>query len=135
MAFYALYGFATAAMGSQLVGPALISKWFVRFRGRAMAIGTMGISAGGVLIAPLAGITVSLLGWRSSWVTLGAVAILTIVPLAILFIRRSPEDVGMVPDGKSQNVIDTETINQKETPPWTLQRALTSRSFWILTTV
>ncbi|SVE48080.1 uncharacterized protein METZ01_LOCUS500934, partial [marine metagenome] len=99
--FYALYGvmygFATAAMGSQLVGPALISKWFVRSRGRAMAIGTMGISAGGVLIAPLAGITVSLLGWRSSWVTLGAVAILAIVPLAILFIRRSPEDVGMVP--------------------------------------
>ena len=137
--FYALYGvmygFATAAMGSQLVGPALISKWFVRFRGRAMAIGTMGISAGGVLIAPLAGITVSLLGWRSSWVTLGAVAILAIVPLAILFIRRSPEDVGMVPDGESQNSIDTETINQKETPSWTLQQALTSRSFWILATV
>ena len=41
----------------------------------------------------------------------------------------------MVPDGKSQNSIDTETINQKETPSWTLQQALTSKSFWILATV
>ncbi|GIS64870.1 MAG: hypothetical protein CM1200mP3_11180 [Chloroflexota bacterium] len=43
--------------GAQLIGPSLISKWFINMRGRAMAIGTMGISAGGVVIAPLAGVT------------------------------------------------------------------------------
>ena len=59
-----LYSLATSAMGSQLVGPTLIAKWFVRMRGRAMAIGTMGISAGGVIVAPVAGISISVLVWR-----------------------------------------------------------------------
>ena len=47
--FYFLYGIifglATTAIGGMVIEPALIAKWFIRYRGRAMAIGTMGISA------------------------------------------------------------------------------------------
>ena len=82
-----LYGLGTAAMGSQLVGPSLISKWFVQKRGRAMAIGTMGISAGGVIIAPIAGLTISAMDWRSGWLALSIVTIVAIVPPAI---RKNP---------------------------------------------
>ena len=73
--FYLMYGvifgLAMFSMGGQLVGPAVISKWFIRKRGRAMAIGTMGISTGGFIIAPMAGWFVGEFGWRTAWVLLG----------------------------------------------------------------
>ena len=103
MLYGVVYGFGTAAMGSQLVGPSLMAKWFVKMRGRAMAIGTMGISAGGVIVAPVAGLTISTLGWRASWIVLGMMAIIAIVPISSLFLRRSPEDIGLLPDGDTAN--------------------------------
>ena len=103
--FYLLYGvifgLAMFTMGGQLVGPAVISKWFIRKRGRAMAIGTMGISTGGFIIAPMAGWFVGEFGWRTAWVLLGIFLMLAITPTAVLFMRRQPEDLGLLPDGDS----------------------------------
>ena len=36
-----LFGLASTIMGGHVVEPALVAKWFIRHRGRAMAIGTM----------------------------------------------------------------------------------------------
>ena len=130
-----LYGLGTAAMGSQLVGPSLISKWFVQKRGRAMAIGTMGISAGGVIIAPIAGLTISGMGWRSGWLALSIVTILAIVPAAILFIRRSPEDVDLLPDGEKSTCPLSPITYEREIISWTLSQSLKSRAFWVFALV
>ena len=130
-----LYGLGTAAMGSQLVGPSLISKWFVQKRGRAMAIGTMGISAGGVIIAPIAGLTISGMGWRAGWLALSIVTILAIVPAAILFIRRSPEDVDLLPDGEKSTRPMSPITYEREITSWTLSQSLKSRAFWVFALV
>ena len=130
-----LYGLGTAAMGSQLVGPSLISKWFVQKRGRAMAIGTMGISAGGVIIAPIAGLTISGMGWRAGWLALSIVTILAIVPAAILFIRRSPEDVDLLPDGEKSTRPMSPLTYEREIASWTLLQSLKSRAFWVFALV
>ena len=131
MLYGVVYGFGTAAMGSQLVGPSLMAKWFVKMRGRAMAIGTMGISAGGVIVAPVAGLTISTLGWRASWIVLGMMAIIAIVPISSLFLRRSPEDIGLLPDGDTakSNVHPTD---ETEVKSWTLKQAIVNSQFWIL---
>lgn len=126
-----VYGFGTAAMGSQLVGPSLMAKWFVKMRGKAMAIGTMGISAGGVIVAPIAGLTISTLGWRASWIVLGMMTIFAIVPLSSLFLRRSPEDIGLLPDGGKS--VSNQKINyENETESWTLKQSLANSQFWLL---
>ena len=84
-----------------------------------MAIGTMGISAGGVIVAPVAGLTISTLGWRASWIVLGMMAIIAIVPISSLFLRRSPEDIGLLPDGDTykSNVHPTD---ETEVKSWTV---------------
>ena len=125
-----LYSLATSAMGSQLVGPTLIAKWFVRMRGRAMAIGTMGISAGGVIVAPVAGISISILGWRASWMVLGIMTIVSIVPISLLFLRRSPEDINLTPDGG--NASKASFKREIEIDSWTLAQAIRNFQFWIL---
>ena len=130
-----LYGLGTAAMGSQLVGTSLISKWFVQKRGRAMAIGTMGISAGGVIIAPIAGLTISAMDWRSGWLALSIVTIVAIVPPAILFIRRAPEDIDLLPDGGTLATEEHHISYEPEVISWPLIQSLKSRTFWIFSLI
>ena len=129
------FGLATMAMGGQLIGPAVISKWFIRMRGRAMAIGTMGISTGGVVIAPLAGWIVGEYGWRMAWVVLGVLVVLAITPISALFMRRSPEDLGLLPDGVGATASQqgaAETVWTDTEYPWTLRQALRTRGLWVL---
>jgi predicted MFS family arabinose efflux permease len=124
-----------------------IAKWFVRKRGRAMAIVTIGPFAGGVIFVPFTQLLIDTLGWRNAWITLAIIGAGTIILLAPLFIRRQPEDMGLSPDGDRYNGIPTEqnnlqhpqTIQSTNTQgievSWTLQEALHSYTFWRLTVV
>lgn len=100
-----------------------------------MAIGTMGISAGGVIIAPIAGVTISAMDWRSGWLALSIVTTLAIVPPAVLFIRRSPEDVDLLPGGEKSTPTRSRISHEFEAPSWTLVQSLKSRAFWVFTLV
>jgi len=142
--FYLLYGvifgLATTAIGGMVIEPALIAKWFVRYRGRAMAVGTMGISAGGVIIAPWAGWLVGNTGWRLAWVGLGLTIFLFLTLPAFMVIRRSPEDIGLYPD----NIPPKTTLEENRTGPdggrgdvereysWTVGEARRTGAFWLL---
>jgi MFS family permease len=131
-----VFGLAMLAFGGQLVGPATLAKWFVRLRGRAMAIGTMGGSAGGFIVAPLVGWLIAVYDWRVAWLGLGVALLVLVVPVSALFMRRSPEDLGMLPDGDSARI----QINRKgaqarpikEEYPWTAKMALRTPAFWLM---
>ena len=138
-----LFGLASTIMGGHVVEPALVAKWFIRHRGRAMAIGTMGISAGGVIIAPWAGWLVGTLGWRTAWIALGITILVFLTLPAMLFVRRSPEDSGLLPDGSQlANSSSTSQPGQlnpsaSDVPeyPWTLREAVRTKALWLLLTV
>ena len=134
--FYIIYGvvfgMAMNSMGGMLVGPAVISKWFIRLRGRAMAVGTMGISAGGFVIAPLAGWVIGQYGWRAGWVVLGLILLVIVAPMAALLMRRSPEDAGMQPDGDPAPVDSQHAAAAKSEYSFTLKQALRTRSLWLM---
>ena len=82
-------------------------------------------------MAPVAGLTISTLGWRASWMVLGAMAIIAIVPLSSLFLRRSPEDIGLLPDGNTSQS-NAQTTDESEVKSWTLKQAIVNSQFWIL---
>lgn len=80
-------------------GQTLITNWFTRHRGRAMAVMMTGVGAGGFLLPPLYELAIRTLGWRASFAC-GAIAIVGIViPVAAIFVRDSPSLLGLVPDG------------------------------------
>ena len=93
------YGMSATAIGPQIVTPTVIAKWFIRMRGRAIAIVSMGQNAGAVVFVPLTAFIIVGFGWRDAWFVLGIVAFILVVPLSALFVRRTPEDVQLVPDG------------------------------------
>ncbi len=70
----------------------LVGLWFRRTRGRMMGLATMGNNFGGLTMAPLAGLVVSVSGWRWGY---GVFAILLFVaaPLIFVAVRDRPEGV------------------------------------------
>ena len=79
----------------------IIPRWFILRRGRAVAISGLGLR-GGLTLNPLfVQFLVARWTWRTAAVGVGLMIwIISVLPSAI-FIRRSPEDVGLLPDGES----------------------------------
>ena len=90
--FYLLYTAATVLglneLGS-LVTSTTVAKWFVRKRGRALSLGSIGLNVGGALLAPVVAITIQALGWRQTWGVLGIIVACTVLPASILRRARS----------------------------------------------
>ncbi len=140
--FYLFYG-VLGALGmvgfGGLVTNAVISKWFIRRRGRAMGIAAMGISTSGLVFVPLVHTLISMFGWRTTLMILGFVIWgLAFFPV-LLIVRRRPEDMGLKPDGDSTDAIEgewsdqagqTDSADGEET--WTVKEALKTRTLWQL---
>lgn len=97
-----VYGFLMSISYGGSAGPimsALISKWFKRRRGAAVSIQAAGLAAGGLIIVPFAAYMIELVGWRATWIVLGALLLLLALPLGWLIIRNDPKDMGLLPDG------------------------------------
>ena len=89
--------FGSIALGD-LTGDATVARWFVRRRGRALAIATMGLSSAGIVIPLPVALLIERFGWRAAWLALAAI-VLVLGLAATAAMRRRPEDYGLAPDG------------------------------------
>ncbi|MBI4200070.1 MAG: MFS transporter [Chloroflexi bacterium] len=127
---------ASAGMG-RFIGTVTAARWFVRRRGRAIALVTMGFSTGVTLFSPLTQVLIGVLEWRLAWVVLGAMVWVLVIPTSLAFMRKSPESMGLHPDGDEaqqggQGPAQKATRRRQEETPWTLAMATRTRSFWLL---
>jgi MFS family permease len=111
----------------------LINTWFIRKRARAITLNSAAFGLGGILIAPLLSIVVHAWGWRWGAALAGVSFLLIGIPFA-LSIRRSPESMGMLPDGEVLAKSPAEA-GVKEQPSLretdvTVKEALRSFAFW-----
>ncbi|HET7341870.1 MAG TPA: MFS transporter, partial [Methylomirabilota bacterium] len=79
---YALAGSVGLAATGQVVGTAVVSRWFTRRRGTALSILGSASMAGITLLVPLAMWGVLHLGWRATQMAFGAGVVVLLVPLA-----------------------------------------------------
>ena len=94
--------FAIAAGGTRLSRGALLARWFIRKRATVVSIAAAGSSVGSLLLVPLAMYLLQATSWRVSWAALGLVMLFLAVPLAFLFIRNDPQEMGLRPYGDSE---------------------------------
>ena len=115
---------------------AAVNSWFRRKRGLAMAVVQTGQAIGGVVIFPLVALAVLNLGWRTAAVLSGFV-VLMLLPL-VLLIRRSPESMGLLPDGDRSSAQAPYEAARVVTPAldaareFTTREALRTPTFWLL---
>ena len=131
-------------MGNMVVN-VTISRWFIRMRGRALAFAGMGHGLAKVLMPLCAASLIAYAGWRGTWVVFGVLTLTLVVGPSLLFMRRSPEDMGLLPDGQSvaattavrrlrmariRNPIELATDDVE----WTRREALRHADFWLIVT-
>ena len=95
--FYARYAalalLSTGATAVTFAG--VISRWFDRRRGLALGIALAGIGIGGVIWSLLTQTLFDLVGWRTSFLYMAAVVAFVVLPVVLLVVRNSPEDMGL----------------------------------------
>ena len=93
-----LSGSGLALIGGAAIA-AIVARWFDRDRPRALSLALNGASVGGMLLPPVWTALIASLGFRAATATVGAVVACTIVTLARHFLRQTPGDLGLLPDG------------------------------------
>jgi MFS family permease len=127
--FYGLLGF----VGS---GPApipyvkVISRWFDRRRGLALGLTMFGIGSGAILMPALAQRLIAMLGWRSTYMVIGLLVLVVSVPVVAFFLKESPEEMGLLPDGAIAARQAAERQNTREGLAWSDARR--SKAFWLM---
>ena len=99
-----LSGAGWVTMGVAAIN-AIVSPWFVRARPAALATAYNGANIGGVIFAPLWVTTIALLGFPTAAAAIGIVMVITLWVLADLVFSRTPEQMGVTPDGDTPGVL------------------------------
>ena len=127
-----------------LVVTVSVSNWFIEKRGRAMGISQLGSRIGIAFLPLLVQFIIIEFGWRTAWVVLGLVVFIISALPALIFLRRRPEDVGLLPDGRRQMNRHANTGTSSEAsepdskyllenePVWTRKTAFRTPAFWQL---
>jgi len=127
--------FGMATMGSMVLNIA-VSNWFIRRRGRAIAITAMGTSAAAVVLPTLAAWLIDAAGWRTAWVVIGIAVWVVVIPPAWLVMRRRPEDYGLEPDGRRTETApgDRRAAERAaaDAARWTRRQAMKTPALWML---
>jgi sugar phosphate permease len=111
------------------------NSWFIRLRARAMTVVSAAVPVGGAIITPVLAVLIRTVGWRHSALISGSLFLLIGLPLTLM-IRRSPESMGMAPDGAPLESVDSGRVVNKATERSdrniTARQALRSPIFWML---
>ncbi|MCB1671092.1 MAG: MFS transporter [Pseudomonadales bacterium] len=97
---YLFFGVGFAA--SNLVpATTLVTRWFHKRRARALSIASTGLSLGGVVITPVCALLVENLGLVRASPIMGVMYLLGVIPVALIWLRPSPESMGLLVDGET----------------------------------
>ena len=80
-------------------GSTVVARWFEARRGLAIGIAAGGMSAGQLIVIPLATALTVWFGWRTSFLWLGIGLLVLVLPVCLALIRNNPEDRGARPYG------------------------------------
>jgi MFS family permease len=130
-----------AFMGYMVINVA-IAHWFFQRRGRALAFSSMGIGFAKVGMPIVAASLILWIGWRETWAVFGLATLALVVGPALLFVRRSPDEMGLHPDGAEPAAANrpiaaaktraTPSRDNEQEVIWSRAEALRTRAFWLL---
>ena len=113
-----------------------LSNWFTRRRGMAIGVAMAGVALGAIALAPLTNFIIETASWRVSYVVLGVLTLVCVVPPAMLVMRTRPQDMGLLPDGEQPVAAAVESATgpaevSAGEPEWTTSTALRTLPYWL----
>jgi MFS family permease len=127
-----------------MVSNVTINKFFVRKRGRAIAIASMGNNLGSVIMVPVTVWILATYGWRASFTLFAVLTWIVVLVPSYVLMRRQPEDLGLHPDGiepDTASAVGSLGDGQEQAttgrpagqePVWTRREVMATKTFWML---
>jgi hypothetical protein len=108
-------GAGWGAMSAAAVN-AIVSPWFVRARPTALAMAYNGGSIGGVIFSPLWVFAIGMLGFPKSAAAISFAMVLTVWLFADRLFSRTPQQMGLAPDGDLPSMPATSVTSPSAKP-------------------
>jgi len=112
----------------------LITNWFIRRRGFAMSLTNTGLSAGGIVMVPLASYVISQWSLAAALPVLGGIYCLVVVA-ATSFVKQRPSELHQFPDGDAPETKPAGKHSAKlnftnQMRVWSRSQAIRTVAFW-----
>lgn len=120
-----------ATILTNLLGPILINRWFIKNKGLIMGIQMAFVGVFGAVIQPTIAGIIENQGWRKGYLVLGLATFAVATVSGIAFIRNSPKEMGIVPYGEEE-IEKQSKVTSSDRLQITEEAALKSISFYML---
>jgi MFS family permease len=133
------FGVLTAtgiSFGTIIPAATAVTRWFSRYRGRAMAVTLSASGFAGFFASPLINriLTANEGNWRQAWAMVAVISVLSAI-VAFLFVKERPEDLGQSVDGgpdAAQPVGSPAARKLVTAFPWEPRQAYRTLSYWMI---
>ncbi|MAU12765.1 MAG: hypothetical protein CL607_23280 [Anaerolineaceae bacterium] len=130
-AFFAIRFLGQGSLG--LVSSTAIARWWEEKRGWVIGLSLVGFALWQSVYLTILQSLIDAHGWRTTWVILGAVIAVTVLPMWWFFMRDTPERHGLLPDGalpksEEETEADAESVIANS---WRLKEAMRTFLFWV----
>src|SRR5947199_7236409 len=95
---------------------AVVSPWFVRTRPAALGTAYNGASFAGLIFSPLWVFAIAAMGFPLAAAVVGVAAIITVWVLAARFFARTPQQMGLAPDGDAPGLSAASVTSPRAQP-------------------
>ena len=92
---------------------AVITRWFQRKRGMAMSVVAAGGSLGGLVMVPFLAQLMLATSWQTTFVVSGIIVLALGVPVSVIILRNSPDEMGQLPDGEIRSTDKRTSAEQR----------------------
>ena len=136
--FYGI-GRALSMGGMQASSYITVSNWYIKKRAVVASIVGVGQRSGMATLPLAVALTIQFTdSWRNAWVVLSLLLFLAFLP-ALLFMKRRPEDIGLLPDNEIQSAKDNSASQLSNTAheldrssSFTLREAFHLKAYWLV---
>jgi MFS family permease len=140
--FYLAYAAARVVFhtASPIGASTVVSRWFIRMRGRAIGVVFFCGAIGGVVFTMTAAVVIDSFGVEAAWISLGVIVLAVAFLPNVLLVAERPEVLGLRPDGDTDTtdyphrgqLIGASATPVADSDSWTLAQATRTLAFWIL---
>jgi MFS family permease len=110
----------------------VIARWFDRRRGLALGLAMLGAGLSEFTMPALVQSLIRSQGWRLAYVAVGLMIVAITVPTVLLFLKETPQEMALSPDGETRTVVPTETVARPILSGVSQREAWRSGVFWTL---
>jgi len=112
----------------------LISNWFIKKRGIAFGIATMGLPLATAVFVPIANALIQNYGIPQAFLIIG-ITVIIMVPITFFWIKDTPEEAGLTPDNADLSPEEVTRLRAEMADHhsiWTISTLLRNREAWLI---